>query len=212
MKIEPKELRVKKFRDMKSSRVKYERAAELAVRTAQALKDGETIHALLSGNFIFGDFLEALAVENCVQFKSMTLSTLAMSDENVISLENLLASGLLGHLDLIVSSYFWSHNRHNAAFIYETLCDPFGTRLAVAGIHTKIAMIETDKSKLVIHGSANMRSSRTIEAITIEANPDLYEFHKSWHDMILDDYAVTRKERRASNLWSLIGDTADEPE
>lgn len=210
VKIEPSELRVKKWKDIKSVRVKYNRAAELAVRTAQALKDGDTVHALLSGNFIFGDFLEALAVENCVRFKSMTLSTLAMSDENVISLENLLASGLLGHLDLIVSSYFWSHNRHNAAFIYETLCDPFGTRLAVAGIHTKIAMIETDKSKLVIHGSANMRSSRTIEAITIEANPDLYDFHKSWHDMILEDYAVTRKERRASNLWDLIGDTTNE--
>lgn len=64
MKIEPKELRVKKWKDVKAVRVKYNRAAELAVRTAQALKDGDTIHAILSGNFIFGDFLEALAVEN----------------------------------------------------------------------------------------------------------------------------------------------------
>ena len=211
-KPKPDLLRVKKFKAIKEQRVKYERAAELAVATAEALKDGDTIHALLSGNFIFGDFLEALSVENLVKFKSMTLSTLAISDENVISLENLLSSGLLGHLDMIVSSYFWSHNRQNAKFIYETLCDPFGTRLAVAGIHTKIALIETDKSKIVIHGSANMRSSRTIEVVTIEHNPDLYDFHKSWHDEILADYAVTKKERRASNLWDLVGDQTSEPE
>lgn len=204
-KPKPDLLRVKKFKAIKEHRVKYERAAELAVATAEALKEGDTIHALLSGNFIFGDYLEALSVENLVKFKSMTLSTLAMSDENVISLENLLASGLLGHLDLIVSSYFWSHNRQNAKFIYETLCDPFGTRLAVAGIHTKIALIETDKSKIVIQGSANMRSSRTIEVVTIEQNAELYDFHKLWHDNILTDYAVTKKERRASNLWNLIG-------
>jgi len=204
-KPKPDLLRVKKFKAIKEQRVKYERAAELAIAAAEALKDGDTIHALLSGNFIFGDFLEALSVENKVKFKSMTLSTLALSDENVISLENLLASGLLGHLDMIVSSYFWAHNRQNAKFIYETLCDPFGTRLAVAGIHTKIALIETDKSKIVIHGSANMRSSRTIEVVTIEQNEDLYDFHKLWHDEIITDYAVTKKERRASNLWNLIG-------
>ena len=200
-------LRVRKYRDVKPHRVKYEHAAQLAVDVVEAIKSGDTVHALLSGNFIFGDFLEALAVENSVKFKRLTFSTLAISDENVMSLHNMLETGFLEKLDIVVSSYFWAHNRSNAEFMYEHLCDKHGSRIAVAGIHTKIALIETEKTRLVIHGSANMRSSRTVEAITIEQCPDLFEFHDAWHQDILADYAVTKKERRASNLWNMVGDT-----
>lgn len=109
-------------------------------------------------------------------------------------------------LQLLVSSYFWAHNRANAKFMYEQLCDDFDAVIAVAGIHTKIALIRTEKSKVVIQGSANMRSSRTIEAVTVESNPELYDFHMRWHQKIFDDYAVTRKERRASNLYSFLSE------
>ena len=205
MPIDPRSLKVKKFRDIKSSRVKYERAAEFAKDVALSIAEGQTTHALLSGNFIFGDFLEALAVENGVKFKKLTFSTLAMSDENVMSLSNMLKTGWLESLDMVLSSYFWAHNRQNAAFIYEYLCDPYPARLAIAGIHTKVALIETGKSKIVIHGSANMRSSRTVEEITIEHNPELFNFHNEWHQEILDEYQVTKREKRASELWNMVG-------
>jgi len=206
-KPEPCTLRVKKFREIKATRVKYERAAELAREAAEAIKAGETLTALLSGNFIFGDFLEALAVENGVRFKRLTLSTLTISDENVISLENMMETGFLETLEIIVSSYFWAHNRQNVQFLYEHLCDTHGAKIAVAGIHTKIALIETEKSKIIVHGSANMRSSRTLEAVTIEQNEALFDFHDAWHQQILADYTVTKKERRASNLWNLVKET-----
>lgn len=205
-KITPACLRVKKWRDIKEHRVKYEHAAELATEASKAIKSGDTLHAVLSGNFIFGDFLEALAVENLVKFKRVTLSTLAISDENVMSLKTMLDTGFLKKLDIIVSSYFWSHNRQNAAFLYEHLCDNYDCTIAVAGIHTKIALIETEKSKIVVYGSANMRSSRTVEFVTIENNPDLFDFHDKWHQSILQDYKVTKKERRAGNLWNIVGD------
>lgn len=206
----PTTLRVKKYRDVKPTRVKYERAAELAVEVAGAIKSGDTIHALLSGNFIFGDFLEALAVENGVRFERLTFSTLAISEENVISLKNMMECGFLGRLEMIVSSYFWAHNRQNVEFLYENLCDTHGAKIAVAGIHTKVALIETEKSKIIIHGSANMRSSRTVEAVTIEQCPHLFAFHDDWHQEILRDYTVTKKERRASDLWNLVGGKANE--
>jgi len=196
----------KKTRSTPEYRVKYEHAAAFALKVAAGISEGYTIHALLSGNFIFGDFIEALAVENGVTIERLTFSTLAISDENVISLGNMLESGFLGHLDMIVSSYFWSHNRSNAEFIYEHLCDNRQSRIAVAGIHTKIAMLQTDKSKIVIHGSANMRSSRTIEAVTIEHNPELFDFHDAWHQKILTDHAVTKRERRGGDLWELVGE------
>lgn len=200
-------LRVRKFKNTPPHRVKYDKAAALAKEVAAGIAAGDTIHALLSGNFIFGDFLEALAVENGVKFKRLTLSTLAISDDNVISLHNMLETGFLERLEMVLSSYFWSHNRANAQFIYEHLCDTHGARIAVAGIHTKIALIETEKTKIIIHGSANMRSSRTIETITIEQDADLFAFHDTWHQAILDDYQVTKKERRASDLFRHIGGT-----
>jgi hypothetical protein len=177
-----------------------------AREAADAIKAGDTLTALLSGNFIFGDFLEALAVENGVRFKRLTLSTLAISDENVISLENMMETGFLERLEIVVSSYFWAHNRANVSFLYEHLCDTHGAKIAVAGIHTKIALIETEKTKILVHGSANMRSSRTLETVTVEQDDALFDFHDAWHQQILTDYQVTKKERRASNLWSLVGE------
>lgn len=182
--------------------VRYDRAAEMARELCPAIAAGETVHALLSGNFIFGDFLEALAVENMVRLEDLTLSTLSISDDNVLSFANMMETGFLGTLNVVVSDYWWSHNRHNARFIYETLDRDDRFQLAVAGLHTKIALLLTAKgSKIVVHGSANLRSSRCLEAVTIETSPELYDFHREWHDRILEEYATVRKSLRGERLF-----------
>lgn len=181
--------------------VKYDRAADLIEECGQAILDGERVDALLSGNFIYGEIFEALAVERLVRIEDLTLSTLSIGQENVDSLHNMLTTGFLGTLNIVVSDYFWSHNRHNAGYVYENLDVDDRFQLAVAGTHTKVALLSIAGRKIVAHGSANLRSSRSVETVTIETNPALFDFHMAWHKDILEAYATIRKPMRAQRLF-----------
>jgi len=158
----------------------------------------------MSGNFIFGDFFEALAVVNNIYIDSIQISTLSMGQENVDSFRNMFDGDYLGKLDIIVSDYFWSHNRHNAPYIYKQLDIDDRFQLAVAGTHTKIALIKIGDKKIVVSGSANLRSSRCVEEITIQTNATLFDFHNEWQEEILKKYATIKKAVRGGDLFKLI--------
>lgn len=192
------------YRHVPSYAVKYARATEFVRDMGPKILGGQRVDALISGNFIFGDFFEAFAVEADILIDDLTFTTLSVSQDNIDSLRNLMVGDYLTSLNIIVSDYFWSHNRQNAAYIYDALDMGDRFQLAVAGIHTKIALLTYEGKKLVVHGSANMRSSRSVEAFTVETNPDLYDFHMAWNRAILDRYATIRKSVRAQKLFDGI--------
>jgi hypothetical protein len=191
---------------VKSHHVKYDNAEKLA-RDIE-IGQGSVSHALLSGNFIAGDFIEALFVEKNIHTKCLSISTLSLSDENIDSLKNLLVGGFVDNLDFIISDYFHGHEKHKAGlvpYMLDTLDIDNCFQLAVAASHTKIALFETDEGfKFVIHGSANLRSSACVEQITIEENPVLYDFYKSYHDAILAEYSIIKKSLLRNQLWQAI--------
>ena len=189
---------------VRNAAVKYERAEDLVDEMGQAILDGDRTHTLVSGNFIFGDFFEALAVKRNLLIDDLTLSTLSLGKDNVDSLHNLLAGDYLRSLNIIVSDYFWSHNRQNAPYIYNKLDINNMFQLAVAGTHTKVTLMRIGDQKIVIKGSANLRSSRCVEEFTVETCAELYDFHKDWHDKILRDYGTIKKAVRASKLFDKI--------
>ena len=83
----------------------YENALSLAQHLT--LEKGQRAggNIIVSGAFIFGDFIEALHHAPHGQSKRMTISTLSLSQENIDSLQNLPDNGYLDHLDLIISAY-----------------------------------------------------------------------------------------------------------
>jgi len=199
-------------RDVKSYMVKYDRAEDFAKQVGPAILAGDKVCALLSGNFIFGDFFEAFAVSQNVLIDSLQISTLSFSQENVDSLKNLFDGDYLRKLDIIVSDYFWSHNRQNAPYIYKQLDHGDRFQLAVAGTHTKIALMNIQGKKIVVSGSANLRSSRCIEEITIQTCTETYDFHHAWQSVILDRYATIKKTVRSSALYDMIIKGVEEKE
>jgi hypothetical protein len=138
----------------------------------------------------------------------MTITTLSLSQDNVDSLHNLLAGGFVDELNLIVSVYFFGHERHSLIpYIYEKLDIDNKFQFAVASIHTKTVNFETSGGrKIVIHGSANLRSSANIEQFTIEENEGLYEFYQSHFSSILDRYRTINKNKpiRDNELWDIF--------
>ncbi len=192
---------------IKQSMVKAERASDLVKQIT--LERGMRVHAVISGNFIFSHFIRALLMDNNIKAKRMIISTLSLSQDCIEALKDVCDLGYCDKLDMIVSAYFYSHERRQLIqYLYDSLDyegAPCEFQLAVAGTHCKTVLIETTGgAKLVIHGSANLRSSRSLEQFSIEENADLYDFHAEYSDRILETYRTIRKEVRAGKLWEAM--------
>ena len=61
-----------------------------------------------------------------------------------------------------------------------------------------------DGQKIVIHGSANLRSSGNVEQFTIEENPDLYNFYDDCFEKVMERFATIRKDIRHHELWDVM--------
>jgi putative NADH-flavin reductase len=181
--------------------VKYRYAQEF-VKDIGVVEEGEHINAIVSGNFIAGDLIEAYLVENDLIAEEIIISTLSMSRENVDSLKNIQENRLEGVMGIVISDFFFSHERKSGIEdIINSLSDGLFA-LAVAGIHTKLTLIKTTCGQhIVIGGSANLRSSLNIEQITIDNCPVLYAFHREWMADILNKYQATHQMLRREKLW-----------
>lgn len=182
----------------------YENALSLAQHLT--LEKGQRANIIVSGAFIFGDFIEAYITHHMAKVKRMTISTLSLSQENIDSLQNLLDNGYLEHLDLIISAYFYAHERHALVpYLYEHLDHQNRFQLSVCGTHMKTVHFETTGGKkIVIHGSANLRSSANIEQFTIEENPALFDFYEDISQKIIAKFKTINKPIRVQPLWDTI--------
>lgn len=190
----------------RSKNVKYKNAKELAKEIQ--IKQNERFFCIIDGSFIFGDFIEAFIYERAMKVKELTLSTLSMSQENIDSFYNLMQNGYIEKLNIIVSDFFYSHERHNLVkYMYDKLDFENRFQLSVCRTHTKICIFETEMNggrKYVIHGSANLRSSDNIEQFMIEENSELYDFNFDFHKKIIDNFATVKKSLRGNKLFNLI--------
>lgn len=205
---DPRYLRPRKYQGVPEYAVKFHHAKAMA-EAITVPKNGERLYCIVPGNFIFGDLIEALAVKHNWLIKRLSISTLSIGQENVDSMALLMEKGYLQLIDLIVSDYFFAHERRNVHYIYETLDKNNSLQLAVAGIHTKVYLIELDNGqKLTIHGSINMRACSSIEQFMIESDPYLYDFNREWMDAILTSYPTINKSIRGTTLWQKVAATA----
>jgi len=159
----------------------YKNAAELA--NAVRLAPGEQFHAIVKGNFIFGDFIEALIYEKNVTVKNMYISTLSMSQNNIDSLAGLLDDGRIEKLTLVLSNYFYSHEKHMLLpYLLKNIDREGITDILILRNHTKMVLMEISNMKIVLTGSSNLRSSECIEQFILQENAEAYEFYKNWFE------------------------------
>jgi hypothetical protein len=203
-KIESRYVKPAYHKPIKERYLKYKNAEKLAKDIS--IDKNCRYFIILDGTFIAGDLIEAIAVNNNYHIKSMTVSTLSMSNNNIDSFANLLNGDYVDELNIIVSDYFFSHERNTLiTYMYEELDKNDKFQLAVASTHTKICIFETHCGlKIVIHGSANLRSSSNIEQIMIEENEDLYNFNKEFHDNIINKFKTINKSLRRKTLWQAV--------
>ena len=187
---------------VKNKKIKYRNAFDLANDIGNIKRD-DRFFIFLDGLFVFGDFLEAWIIKNQYNVLEMTISTLSLSQNNVDSLRTLIEKDYVQKLNIIVSDYFFSHERHSLVpYMYHELDIDNKFQLAVARVHTKICIIKTECGReIVIHGSANLRTSGNVEQIVIEADSELYQFNDAWHKEIIEKYKTINKSVGGEYLW-----------
>jgi len=191
--------------DVPERMLKYSNAEELAKELD--LSENARNYVMLSGYFIYGDLIEAIIYEKDFIVKEMTISTLSYNEGNVDSLAGLIDDGRIQKLNIVISDYFYSHERRNIIkYTYQELDKDDKFQLAVAGTHSKVVLFETVAGeKIVMHGSANLRASGNIEQVMIEHSAALYDFNQEIFSATIEKYRTIGKRVRYDKLWSAIG-------
>lgn len=201
----------KTIRSYKERQIKYDNAELMAKEIT--IEKGIRIFSFISGNFVFGDLIEAICVKHDFFIKKMTICTLSMSPENIESLKTLLECKYVNELNLIVSDYFYGHERFKMIpVIFEKLDYKNRFQLSVARIHAKMCIFETYCGmKIVIHGSANLRSSDNIEQIDIEENEELFNYSDEFLSKIVTEYQTINKNVGGKKLWEAVTEEKQAP-
>jgi hypothetical protein len=124
----------------------------------------------------------------------MHLSTLSMSQNNIDSLAGLLKAGRIKRLTIVLSNYFYSHEKHRLIkYLLETLDIDNRLELLILRNHTKICLMEISNIRLVMSGSANLRSSESVEQFVLQESAELYGFYKDWFDANIQHSIIDRE-------------------
>lgn len=199
----------KKHREISEKFLKYSHAEKLAEDID--FNKHSRYFVFINGTFFFGDFIEAFIVKNNFHVKKMTISSLSMNKNNIDSLANLINGDFVNELNLIISDYFYGHEKHDLVpYIYKTLDIEDKFQCAFAGTHCKLCIFELfTGEKYVFHGSANLRSSSNIEQICLEKNNELYLWMDSIQNEIIETYKTINKSVRGKQLWQSLERVGD---
>ena len=175
------------------------------------LADRSRLFAWVNGNFIFGDVIEALYAEKNVVPEEICISTLSISQENIDSLKTLLLDERVKKLYMCVSAYFYSHEKFNLVpYLYQELDYEDKFQIAFGNYHGKIITLKTAKGNTItMHGSANMRSSNSIEQIMVEINnAKLHDFNADIIKSICSKFGTINYKKpniqRGTKLWHQV--------
>lgn len=218
---EKKEREFVKHAKIKHRPVMYENALAMA----KQIDPSENYFAVVSGSFIFGDFIEAMCDVHDLQPEEIIISTLGMNSDNVDSIVNLVDYLGVGHVRLIVSNYFYSMERRPGKLIQYMMQEFKGKPISVAicASHTKLCLMQgTRYGNIVMAGSANLSSSDNLEQFSYTHDDGVFQFCKricggilrSWeiYDGATDKSRFEHKGLQGKTLASKVNEWIEEDE
>ncbi len=178
-----REFQVAKRRDAKAGRALIKPKNADAILDRLPATEGEALHALVCGDFIFCDLITRL-VERHGPPLSMTLATLSLSLKNLDALEVMLKACPELTLHIVLSHYFQTTSKEIFIALETMIGEKFPERftLTCGRSHAKVALIDYGPECYVIETSANLCSSGNLEQLAIFRERDLYDFHAGWID------------------------------
>lgn len=190
---ESRYIKPKKQKILNSKCIKFLNAQQLVKKID--LKNEEDIFAIVDGSFFFGDFILAFLHYHNIKAERMDVSTLSLSMHNIIGIETFMKKGYINNINFLIGYFFYAHERNNLIKeMYNSFDVDNRFQLAVCRNHMKCVTILTDKgNKIVIHGSANLRSSDNLEQFSLTFDSAKYDFLTEFNDKIIKEFQTIQK-------------------
>jgi hypothetical protein len=148
---------------------------------------GESVHCLQTGYF---DLLVCvpLLLSHYGPAKAVRLATLSYNGRNLTEVCRVLDEGRAERLTLLASQFFRNHNRELWGDSVREL-QSRGQTVACAKTHAKVICLDFAAGvKLSLEGSANLRTNRSAENVTLIHDPGVHDWHAGWIDGMVRDY------------------------
>jgi hypothetical protein len=143
---------------------------------------GESLHAIMTGRYDLTDLIDVILTKRGA-VRHLRVATLSFNKHNVQLLQTWVAAGAVHTLTVLCSSFFREHN----PAIFEALRSAIEAgpthHLAAARNHCKVVCFDfIAGGKLVMEGSANLRTNSNREQFCLVADPALHDWHAAWID------------------------------
>lgn len=154
----------------------------------------EAIHLAISGRFALWHMVPAVLELSGQVIDELTIATLGFSKKNVEHLCEMVDAGTVKYARLLASHYF----KGTSSEIYEFAISNFESRkdrVAFLSVrtHAKLLLMKlADGRTVTVESSANLRSCKNIEQMTLVGSPCLFEFHRRWIVDLFDAAQATK--------------------
>jgi hypothetical protein len=167
-------------------------AAADVLNVALPEADGDCAHFILTGFFDPCDLLLATLDRIGVVCNHLRIATLSLSPtRNLPALVELLDLKHCHKLTLMLSRYSADVNPEILAECQASLGER-GQTVVASSNHCKFSMMEmADGRRYVMAGSANLRSSRNFEQVTLSLESKAHDFYAAWFDAEVTRHAPT---------------------
>jgi len=147
----------------------------------------QAIHAVISGRFALADLIPAvLELAKPATIAELRITTLGFSKPNIAMLCQLLDGGSIDRLTLVCSHYFKATSGAIHEYATEELSRRPHCRFLSIRNHAKLLLMRlTDGRMLTVESSANLRSCKNIETLTVIGSPAVHQFHARWIDELV---------------------------
>jgi hypothetical protein len=160
------------------------KSATAAEAIGQLPGSDEATHLAIGGKFALWNVVPAIHAISGERICRLHIATLGFSRTNIEELAAMLDAGTVGKAWLLCSHYFKS----TSSDLYEFAEKEIGARPDQASffscrMHAKLLVMKLASGRTItVESSANLRSCKNIETLTLIGSPDVYEFHSRWID------------------------------
>ena len=180
--------RAREFRARLRRKAQLKKAAEVIPHLPGP---GESLHTLLTGYFDFALVLTCVLRSRPAPCEHARIATLTFGPKNVQEMARWLDERLVRRLTLLCADFMAKASPEVYRGAVAELAEKRGQVVGSARCHAKVVTLAfADGLQLSFEGSANLRTNRNLENLTVVNDPGLHDFHATWLDAKVREHEV----------------------
>lgn len=162
------------------------KAEDAAAAIGKLPGPNQTLHLAIGGKFALWHVVPAVVALTGRPIRELRIATLGFSRANIDELCQMIDAGQIGSAWLLCSLYFKGTSSEIFHHAREEIAKrPGRAFFAAIRTHAKILLMKLDRGRTItVESSANLRSCKNIEQMTVIGAKAVYDFHAGWIDQL----------------------------